>query len=133
MIVINLFNERCQIDFNLSDPHVLYSLHSAIRDELSYLQPDAEWSPKYKLGQWDGKISLYNKKFGTFPIGLFPKVKNLLQNLNICARCYQISGKLLPRKRKRQYRSLRYSSLHRQTFPSRGSRRSQSQHGSRRS
>ena len=83
MIVINLFNERCQIDFNLSDPHVLYSLHSAIRDELSYMQPDAEWSSKYKLGQWDGKISLYNKKFGTFPIGLFPKVKNLLQNLNI--------------------------------------------------
>ena len=83
MIVINLFNERCQIDFNLSDPHVLYSLHSAIRDELSYIQPDAEWSPKYKLGQWDGKISLYNKKLGTFPIGLYPKIKNLLQNLNV--------------------------------------------------
>ena len=63
MININLYNDKSIIRDD-SDPNgkLIVPYQEALRTELSYMVPSAEWSPKYKQGLWDGKISIYNKR-----------------------------------------------------------------------
>lgn len=73
-IIINDENSQGKLDFPYQE---------ALRKELSYAVPDAEWSAKYKQGQWDGRISIYNKRDQSFPTGLTNKVKELFNILNV--------------------------------------------------
>ena len=84
MVTIEINNSTSKLVGNLhNDFKVNANFHEAIRNELSYEVPSAEWSAKFKEGQWDGKISLYNKRIQTFPSGLVRRVRNLFEQLEI--------------------------------------------------
>lgn len=84
MIKIEVYNNKCLlIDEERENGRLDFHYQEALRRELSYLVPDAEWSEKYKSGIWDGRISIYNKKEQSFPTGLTNKVKELFELLNI--------------------------------------------------
>lgn len=84
MITIEVYNDRCVI-LNENDPqHKLpYNYNEVVKQELSYSVPSAEWSQKFKQGQWDGKITLYNKRLQTFPTGLSKRVMDLFKDLSV--------------------------------------------------
>ena len=84
MVTIEVNNATSKlIGYLHQDPSVNAQLHEAIRQELSYEVPSAEWSQKYKQGQWDGRISLYNKRITSFPSGLVRRVRLLFEKLEI--------------------------------------------------
>jgi len=84
MVTIEVNNATSKlIGYLHQDPAVNAQLHEAVRQELSYEVPSAEWSQKYKQGQWDGRISLYNKRITTFPSGLVRRVRQLFEKLEI--------------------------------------------------
>ena len=84
MIVIDVYNNKSVVlDTNNPIGKLDYAYQEALRKELSYFVPEAEWSQKYKQGIWDGRITLYNKKEQSFPTGLCQKVKNLFEILNV--------------------------------------------------
>lgn len=81
VIINNNFSQikdTSKFDYKLSLP-----IQEAINDELSYMNVEAEWSPKFKQGLWDGKISLYNKRQQTFPTGLCSRVKKVFEILKL--------------------------------------------------
>lgn len=84
MIEVEVYNDKCVI-LNSDDPNnkLPHNYQEALRQELSYVVPNAEWSEKYKQGLWDGKITLYNKRFQSFPTGLSRRVLNLFNELSI--------------------------------------------------
>ena len=47
---------------------------------VSYYTPGYMFSPKYRNHMWDGKISYYDARNGTFPIGLYHKVVEFCKN-----------------------------------------------------
>lgn len=59
------------------------SVISLINEVCSYRVPTAEWSDKYQTGVWDGKISLLNKRAGTFPSGILSFVTDKLDEKKI--------------------------------------------------
>lgn len=84
MITINVFNNKSVLqDEAKNDGRLDSYIQEALRKELSYDVPDAEWSEKYKQGIWDGKISLYNKREQSFPTGLTNKIKDFFELVNI--------------------------------------------------
>ncbi len=84
MVKIEVDNSFGKIVGNLHDEYAVNNnLHDAIRSELSYEVPSAEWSQKFKQGQWDGKISLYNKRTQSFPSGLTGRIRKLFNSLKI--------------------------------------------------
>lgn len=84
MVTIEVDNSQAKILGHLhQDYGTNNNLHEAIRTELSYEVPSAEWSQKFKQGQWDGKISLYNKRAQAFPSGLTGRVRKLFDSLKI--------------------------------------------------
>ncbi len=84
MFIVYVYNDKSVV-FNDQHPQgKLENMYQeALRSELAYDVPDAEWSAKFKQGQWDGKISIYNKRDQSFPTGLTNKVKKLFDLLNI--------------------------------------------------
>lgn len=84
MITINVFNNKSYL-YNEDSPNGKLDpyIQEAVRKELSYDVPAAEWSEKYKQGIWDGKISLYVKKDQSFPTGLTNKLKEFFELVNI--------------------------------------------------
>lgn len=84
MIEVYVFNDRCKIN-NLDDPsgRLTFPIQEAVKNELSYIVPSAEWSAKFKTGLWDGKISLYQKKDQSFPTGLSLRICKLFDELQV--------------------------------------------------
>jgi superfamily II DNA or RNA helicase len=84
MLLIEVYNDKC-ILLNTDDAQnkLPYNYNEALRQELSYTVPSAEWSQKFKQGAWDGKISLYNKRYQCFPTGLSLRVKGLFDELAV--------------------------------------------------
>jgi superfamily II DNA or RNA helicase len=84
MFIVNVYNDKSIV---VNDQHpqgrLDHMYQEAIRLELSYDVPDAEWSAKFKQGQWDGKISVYNKRDQSFPTGLTNKLKSLFDLLKV--------------------------------------------------
>ena len=86
MIKVIINNSRSQIIGKLHpDTETNNSYHATLRKELGYMVKGVGWSPKYQDNQWDGIISLYNKKEQSFPTGLVSNVKETLSVLNIPA------------------------------------------------
>ena len=84
MFFINVYNDKSVVyDDQHPQGKLEHMYQEALRVELAYDVPDAEWSAKFKQGQWDGKISIYNKREQSFPTGLTNKVKKLFDLLNI--------------------------------------------------
>jgi ribosomal protein S20 len=84
MVKIEVDNSFGKLVGNLHNEYAVNNnLHDAIRTELSYEVPSAEWSQKFKQGQWDGKISLYNKRTQSFPSGLTGRIRKLFDSLKI--------------------------------------------------
>jgi len=83
-MTVKIYNNK---SFIVNDDHpqgkVDYHYQEAIRKHLAYEVPSAEWSNKYKQGQWDGLISLYNKRDQSFPTGLTNKLKSLFEILKL--------------------------------------------------
>ena len=83
-MTVKIYNNK---SFIVNDDHpqgkVDYHYQEAIRKHLAYEVPSAEWSNKYKQGQWDGLISLYNKRDQSFPTGLTNKLKTLFEILKL--------------------------------------------------
>ena len=84
MFIVSVYNEKSVI-YDDSNPNgkLDFQYQEALRNELSYAVPEAEWSAKFKQGQWDGKISIYNKREQSFPTGLTNKVKELFDLINV--------------------------------------------------
>ena len=84
MFIVSVYNEKSVI-YDDSNPNgkLDFQYQEALRNELSYAVPEAEWSAKFKQGQWDGKISIYNKREQSFPTGLTNKVKELFSLINV--------------------------------------------------
>jgi len=91
MVEVEVYNDK-SIIINHDDPwgKLPFPYQEALRNELSYKVPDSEWSAKYKTGQWDGRISLYNKRNQHFPTGLTMRVARLFDELNVT---YKFSDK----------------------------------------
>ncbi len=84
MFIVNVYNEKSVIiDDSTPNGKLDFQYQEAIRSELSYMVPEAEWSEKFKQGQWDGKISVYNKREQSFPTGLTNKVKELFDLIKV--------------------------------------------------
>lgn len=84
MFYVYVYNDKSVV-YNDQHPQgkLDHMYQEALRLELAYDVPDAEWSAKYKQGQWDGKISIYNKRDQSFPTGLTNKVKKLFDIINV--------------------------------------------------
>lgn len=54
-----------------AEPSLLYE----IKDHFTFEVPNAKYSPKYKMGVWDGKISLLNFPSCTMYVGLLDKLR----------------------------------------------------------
>jgi len=76
MVVIEKINESW---VNLQGD---YDEILTISNHFTFMAPNYRWSPKYKAGIWDGKIRLMQRN-GNLPIGLYPRLKTLLKQLNI--------------------------------------------------
>lgn len=84
MFYVYVYNDKSVV-YNDQHPQgrLDHMYQEALRTELAYDVPDAEWSAKFKQGQWDGKISIYNKREQSFPTGLTNKVKKLFDIINV--------------------------------------------------
>lgn len=49
-----------------------------IDDATSFFLPGHTYSPKFKSKQWDGKRHLYNRRTQSFPAGLWPRIRAIL-------------------------------------------------------
>ena len=84
MIEVKIYNDRSFIvDTNEFKGRLIKPYQEALRNELSYFVPNAEWSAKFKEGRWDGKISLYDQRNQSYPSGLSGRVKKLFNSLSI--------------------------------------------------
>ena len=84
MIEVKIYNDRSFIvDTNEFKGRLIKPYQEALRNELSYDVPNAEWSAKFKEGRWDGKISLYDRRDQSYPSGLSGRVKKLLNSLSV--------------------------------------------------
>jgi superfamily II DNA or RNA helicase len=54
-----------------------------VRECFTRFAPSYLWHPKYKSGQWDGRIRLFNSASNTLPYGLFSKLFDYLNENNI--------------------------------------------------
>lgn len=54
-----------------------------LSDKLSFPAPNYWFSPKFKSGQWDGKIKFFVRPANKFPTGLLSKVISILNNMEI--------------------------------------------------
>jgi superfamily II DNA or RNA helicase len=80
MVSISITNTKSQIIGELhSDKNHRDAFHSMLRQVCGYTVPNAEWAPSYKNHQWDGIISLYDKRNQTFPTGLLSNVTKALR------------------------------------------------------
>src|SRR5574344_1408386 len=48
------------------------SIAMSIKERFSFLAKNYKYSPAFKYGGWDGRISLYNLKTNEFYVGLLP-------------------------------------------------------------
>jgi superfamily II DNA or RNA helicase len=84
MIQVNVYNDKSTLwEDSDTNGRLIVPFQEALRNELSYVVPSAEWSVKYKQGQWDGRISIYNRREQSFPTGLVIRVKKLLDLLGV--------------------------------------------------
>lgn len=84
MIQVEIYNNFSSIkDLSTFDRKLPIHITKALSDKLSYMNAQAEWSPKYKQGLWDGKISIYNRRTQCFPTGLCSRVKDLFNELQL--------------------------------------------------
>lgn len=51
-----------------------------LKDAFSFLQPGYQFSPKYKSGYWDGRISMINMRDGMVYKGLIPLIQEFCDN-----------------------------------------------------
>jgi superfamily II DNA or RNA helicase len=70
VLTLKATNTYTYVGYNSADRTAQQIYYNALRDMLSYEVPSAEWSSKYKTGQWDGRLSLYNGREKYFPSGL---------------------------------------------------------------
>lgn len=84
MVKIVIYNSRSEIVGELhNDTKSKDAVNTALRNALSYESPGKDFSPAYKAGTWDGKLSLWNKWKHTFPTGLRRRVIETLELLKI--------------------------------------------------
>jgi len=84
MIQVEIYNNFSSIkDLSTFDRKLPIHISKALYEKLSYMNPQAEWSPKYKQGLWDGRISIYNKRTQCFPTGLCSRVRDLFKELSL--------------------------------------------------
>ena len=84
MIQVEIYNNFSSIkDLSMFDRKLPIHITKALHEKLSYMSPQAEWSPKFKQGLWDGKVSIYNKRNQCFPTGLCSRVKDLFDELGL--------------------------------------------------
>lgn len=80
MVSISITNTKSQIIGELHpDKNHQQAFHSMLREVCGYMVPSAEWSPTYKNNQWDGIISLYDRRTQSFPTGLLGSVTKALK------------------------------------------------------
>ena len=54
-----------------------------LEDTLSYEVEGAFFSPKFQSKVWDGRKRLFSVKTQSFPTGLFPRIRTILQSYHI--------------------------------------------------
>lgn len=88
MVSIFINNAKTKIvgEFHKDKIHQ-QAYHTTLREVCGYSVPNAEWSPSYKNHQWDGIITLYDKKNQSFPTGL---LSNVLKALKLLGCDYQL-------------------------------------------
>jgi len=80
MVSISITNTKCKIIGELHpEKNHRDAFHSMLRQICGYSVPNAEWSPSYKNHQWDGIISLYDRRTQSFPTGLLSNVTKALK------------------------------------------------------
>lgn len=88
MVSIFISNTKTKIVGELHKDKIhQQAFHSMLREVCGYQVPNAEWSPSFKNHQWDGLITLYDKKNQTFPTGL---LSNVLKALKLQGCEYQL-------------------------------------------
>lgn len=75
MITIEIDNINSKI-LGLSPKNSVF-----LAESLAMMVPGHEYSKKYQMGMWDGKIHFYQKKSNKFPTGLLPDVIKTLFSL----------------------------------------------------
>jgi len=59
---------------------------NVVVDATSYLSPGYQFSPRYRMKQWDGRIRLFRLSKKTFPAGLTQDVKKALEETGVKVR-----------------------------------------------
>jgi superfamily II DNA or RNA helicase len=84
MIKIRITNTRCFIEGEFStDWNKNKEFQASIRGALSYEVPGADFSPKFKEGKWDGRISLWDWRTRSFPTGCISQIVDLFKELDV--------------------------------------------------
>jgi superfamily II DNA or RNA helicase len=80
MIVLKVDNSFATVVGRLAEDRIgEEEILSTLRLELGYTPPGIEHSPKVKLGEWDGVISLWQRGARRAPTGLTFKIRDLLK------------------------------------------------------
>jgi len=80
MVSISITNTKSQIIGEMHpDKTHRDAFHTMLRQVCGYSVPNAEWAPSFKNNQWDGVISLYDKRTQSFPTGLLSNVTKALK------------------------------------------------------
>lgn len=59
------------------------SVEQDIKDHFTYKAPGYRFSPRYKIGAWNGDISLYNTQTKRLPIGLLPRLLKFAEDTSV--------------------------------------------------
>lgn len=55
---------------------------SIVIDNTSYYQQGYQFTQKYKMGRWDGRVKLFSRSMGVLPAGLVPDVAEALREVD---------------------------------------------------
>jgi superfamily II DNA or RNA helicase len=74
------YDESCTIVVEGADARIQGLVPwSVVIDATSYFSPGHQFSPRFRMGQWDGRIKLFRQSKRTFPAGLISDVKEALE------------------------------------------------------
>lgn len=81
--ILKLDEVRIRVTPVVKDVDQLVQLRNELKEAFSFFVPNFRHMPKYKMGFWDGKISLYDQKSGSTYLGLLDKILDFAKYRNL--------------------------------------------------
>lgn len=78
-----MFNIEINNNISKITPDLPFEVANSLHNDLSYQMEGVHYSKQYRMGHWDGRTYLFNKRNQSFGSGLFSHVKKILEHYNI--------------------------------------------------